>query len=471
MSDTPIFALQEHAAFLASPRKHVLMLTNHGIQEWKVNPGLPDTGGQVVFVNNLSDALVKAGFKVTTENRGGYPHPLTGERREGIHYKDAHQRMVYLEDGLDEFVRKEDMHEQMPGLLVALRRFIDDEGTPVDLIISHYWDGAQLGVLYNRSRRGRVKHVWVPHSLGAIKKQNVPPARWVDLRIDERIAVERNLIADLDGVGATSSRIRQSLQEDYGYIGPPLFLPPSIDPERYHPRQVPDADAVWDFLSRWSGLPPDVVRECKIVTEISRTVATKRKDVLIEAFAVVQERVPNSLLVVSVDDTKAELAGELRALIRARGVQNYVATYVPDEVLPALYAVSDVYCTASVMEGFGMSAQEAAASGVPVVASHLVPFVSEYLLGEDVEVCEFEGSDQPVKRGRGAVVVQADHVDGFAFALEMLLTDDELRKEMGANAYHITIPYFTWPSMVATFLDQVGVRPEDAPERAHAPAA
>ena len=95
-----------------------------------------------------------------------------------------------------------------------------------------------------------------------------------------------------------------------------------------------------------------------------------------------------------------------------------------------------------------MSAQEAAATAVPIVGSHLVPFVSEYLLG------------------KGAIVVQADDVDGFAAALELLLTDDDLRREMGTNAHHITIPYFTWSHRVAAFLDQIGGLPggDAAPE-------
>jgi glycosyltransferase involved in cell wall biosynthesis len=125
------------------------------------------------------------------------------------------------------------------------------------------------------------------------------------------------------------------------------------------------------------------------------------------------------------------------------------------------------------MEGFGMSAQEAAASGVPVVASHLVPFVNEYLLGEQVELLnqsDFEGGCQPVKCGKGAVVVQADDVNGFAYALEMLLTDDDLRKEMGANAYHTTIPCFTWPHRVTAFLDQIGVSPGDTAGYTYEPA-
>ena len=185
------------------------------------------------------------------------------------------------------------------------------------------------------------------------------------------------------------------------------------------------------------------MRKRKIVTEISRTDTTKRKDVLIEAFAIVQQRVPDSLLVVSIDDSEQGLAEELRGLTYTLPphVQKHVAIVGSVwDVLPTLYAVTDVYCTPSVMEGFGMTAQEAAATSVPVVASHLVPFATEYL-----------------SPSQGAMVVQADDVDGFAHALETLLTDDDLRAEMGRNAYRITVPYFTWQNQVPAFLDEICV--------------
>ena len=49
-------------------------------------------------------------------------------------------------------------------------------------------------------------------------------------------------------------------------------------------------------------------------------------------------------------------------------------------------------------------------------------------------------------------MANADDVDGFTYALEMLLSDDVLRIAMGENAYHATIPYFTWSNMVKRFL-------------------
>jgi len=268
------------------------------------------------------------------------------------------------------------------------------------------------------------------------------------------------LIPELDGIAATSSTIREALQEEYGYTTPSVFLPPCVDTDRYHPRDVPDEDGVWDYLSQRSGTSPQEVRGKKIVTEISRTDTTKRKDVLLKAFARARQSVPNSLLVVSIDDNQEKLAGELQRLINSLNLQNQVAVVgLVWDLLPSLYAITDVYCTPSVMEGFGMSAQEAAATRVPVVASHLVPFVTEYLLGTDVEEVHFEEGRPPQQLGKGAIVVQADDVNGFAHALEMLLTHEDLRKEMGRNAYRLTVPYFTWRNMVTVFLREIGVNP------------
>ena len=61
-------------AFKQSERPHILMVTNHGIHQWDVIPGLPDTGGQNMFVNQLSATLAWLGFRITIANRGGYPH-------------------------------------------------------------------------------------------------------------------------------------------------------------------------------------------------------------------------------------------------------------------------------------------------------------------------------------------------------------------------------------------------------------
>ena len=96
---------------------------------------------------------------------------------------------------------------------------------------------------------------------------------------------------------------------------------------------------------------------------------------------------------------------------------------------------------------------------MPIVSSPLVPFVTEYLLGENVKEVWYNKDKQqePLRHGCGAIVVPAGDVTGFAHALKILLTDDELRRKMGKEAYEVTIPYFSWSRVVDNFLDKIGV--------------
>ena len=447
--------------FFTSSRPHVLMITNHGIHQWDIIPGLPDTGGQNVFVNQFSAALADQGFKITIVNRGGFPHPKTGKFRTGLIYKNENQRILYLEDGLSDFVRKEDMDERLPLLNLTLQNHLSKENIKADVIISHYWDGAKLGILYNNSLAKPVKHIWVPHSLGAVKKRNVNPENWEALRINERIANEKKILFEIDGVAATSAIIRESLREDYNYPSSPLFLPPCVETNRYHPHIIAADHPVWSFLSQHAGIAPAEIRKSKIITEISRTDTTKRKDIVLRAFAQINRRFPDTFLVITIDPTNKDLADELMGLIQFLGIEKRIAVLgsVWDE-LPDIYAITDIYCTASIMEGFGMTPQEAAATKAPVVSSNLVPFVTEYLLGDAFEEIPYDDGAYSLKVGLGAIVVPADNIAGFVRGLEILLDQEGLRQRMGENAYTITIPYFTWENMVRVFLRDSDLYPE-----------
>ncbi len=449
-------------AFAASARRHVLMITNHGIHEWQMRVGLPDTGGQNVFVNMFSDALAALGFKVTIVNRGGYEHPLTRAWHGGRVYKNDHERILYIEDGEHRFVRKEEMGRQIPRLAEDLHQKLLAEGQGINLILSHYWDAANIGVLLNEKLGRPVPHFWVPHSLGTLKKRNVDPSEWPSLLIDERIAVERKLVRQVDGVAATSGAIRQALLEDYHYSGSDLFLPPCVNPERLHPQEIRGDDEIWAFLASHSGWSAEEIRSSLIMTEVSRTDSTKRKDVVVEVFNRLAAKHPNLFLALTLDETRKELAQRVHQLIQQGGFGKRIALLGSVwEWLPKLYAVSAVYVTPSVMEGFGMSIQEAAATGVPAVASHLVPFATEFLLGPQPREVSVPEAPHTVRWGAGAAVVHADEVAGFTAALDRLLSEPELRKEMGRLAYAATIPRFTWDHQVRRFLAGIGWRLDD----------
>ena len=431
------------------------MLTIHGVHEWQVVPGLQDTVGQNVFVNQFSAALSRCGFKITVVNRGGYPHPRNGRSQAGLCYLDENQRILYLDDGLPEIVRKEDMGDRLPNLLDCLVRFLESEGGSIEWIISHYWDAGMLGKLLLQSKKVKARHIWVPHSLGIVKQQNLSPEKANNLRIHERISSEHEIFANIDFLAATSSRIKTSAKSDYRYDGKFLWLPPCVDQERYFPRSVADSDPLWVLLSEASGISPDEIRKKRIVTEISRTDDTKQKDVLIKAFAKARQIHTDSFLVVSIDKTNDPLAKELFGLIEVANLRGSVAAVGSIwKELPALYAITDIYCTPSIMEGFGMSVQEAAATKVPIVSSNLVPFVTEYLAGETPERIKLSSGTE-ILDGAGALIVHSGDIEGFAGAIDLLLSDEKFREKKGTMAFKATIPYFTWEHIIRDFLKGV----------------
>jgi glycosyltransferase involved in cell wall biosynthesis len=396
---------------------------------------------------------VRLGHQVTIVNRGGYLHPLTDELRIGtVPSADGQAQIVYLVDGTPTFVRKEDMEAQLPALAAELAELMERQ--PFDLILSHYWDGALLGMLANRTQPEPMPHLWIPHSLGALKRRNVDPAKWQELRIDERIDAERRVLAEIDGVVATSVAIRDSVRNDYQGKAE-YFLPPGIDHDRFRPRPKSECEPIRRFLAEVMNVEPTSLRGRPLILEVSRTDTTKRKDVLLRAFAAVVEAVPRPLLAVTIDDINQEVHEALIELIDELGVREDVAILgsVWDQ-LPCLYSEAAIYCTPSIMEGFGMSAQEAAATATPVVASDKVPFAAEYLLGPESESRDVPGADS-ITVGEGAIVVPADSVEGFAAALDLLLNDPELRARQGDAAYHVTVPAFGWDRLAASFLNSI----------------
>lgn len=433
--------------------KYCVTVTNHGVHEFDLDAGAPDTGGQNVFVNQMSRGMVDLGWDVTIFNRGGYPHPRTAIPRHGTipapaPYTDT-LRTVLLEDGADSFIRKESMAPRLEPLTEALARHLRDmvKGGPTPaLVVSHYWDGGCLAAAACKrvwpDGNGPV-HAWIPHSLGAVKRRNIPREQWRALNLDERERYEHALLHENRSIilGATSAVIRTSLIEDYGYRGRIVFLPPCVDTTRFFPGSGSVEDDAVQLLAESGTVAPSRLRSMRILTEISRTDRTKRKDLVLEVFRRLAPRYPDILLAITIDDRQEDVARELRNQIGKSGLADRIVVLgnIASRV-PALLRSSYLYVTPSEMEGFGMSVQEAAACGVPAVSSDLVPFAVEYLAHE------------------GALVVPRGDTHAFTDAVDSLLRDRQRRDRMGRTAHAITVPEFTWPRALKRFLHACNVR-------------
>jgi glycosyltransferase involved in cell wall biosynthesis len=159
------------------------------------------------------------------------------------------------------------------------------------------------------------------------------------------------------------------------------------------------------------GIGPDEV----VCGAVGRLVREKGLPELFEAAALVSHEHPRfSLVVVGPDDpdkadavTPEEQTAARRAGVRFLGRRHDVE---------ALYRAMDFYVLASHREGFPRSAMEAAAMGLPIVAT------------------DIRGCRQVVEDGHTGLLVPTRSVDGLARALSRLVADAGLRRTMGAAA-------------------------------------
>jgi len=116
-----------------------------------------------------------------------------------------------------------------------------------------------------------------------------------------------------------------------------------------------------------------------------------------------------------------------------------------DAQLAILYNAADIYASSSYSEGFGLTLAEAAACGVPVVATDFGP------IGEAV------GDGAILVPPSGAVRTMHAHswstvdVEGHAAAILKLVDDPALRADLGAKgAAHVA--RFDWDIAALSFL-------------------
>jgi glycosyltransferase involved in cell wall biosynthesis len=161
-----------------------------------------------------------------------------------------------------------------------------------------------------------------------------------------------------------------------------------------------------------------------IVGVVGRLREEKGQDVLIRAMAIVAKSVPEACLLIVGDGPNRE---KLQKLSYDLGLQNYMfwgGQIDPDDVIP-YYAIMDAVAVPSRFEGFGLTAAEAMAAGLPVVASNV------------------DGLSEVVKNEETGYLVPSENSDFLADRIIALLTDLDKAAVMGQAGRKRVEQYFS----------------------------
>ena len=356
--------------------------------------------------------------------------------------------LVRLFGGTDAYLAKEDLHREHEALANALADHILAEGRRPDLLHAHYADGGE--VARRASMRLGIPYVFTAHSLGRVKAEacGVPmaPRAWprgaCDLAV--RVRTEERVIAGAARIVASS---RDEAERQYSLyasadpakivVNPPgSYLRPTDMPKNGPTNALTGGStdaSVTTELGRFLADPSKPP-----LLAIARPVRKKNLAGLIEAYGrspALQEAANLVIYAGTRDDIETqepenrEVLKELLYLMDRHDLWGRVAlpkSHGPDDI-PAIYAhaarAGGVFVNPALNEPFGLTLLEAAAAGLPVVATSS---------GGPVDI---------VERCANGVLVDPTDPEAIAEGALTLLTDDDAwsrcaRAGLDACAYY-----------------------------------
>lgn len=261
------------------------------------------------------------------------------------------------------------------------------------------------------------------------------------------VANYHKLISDLPLVFTTSNWVTETYKRDGVDTKNFQTLPIGFDPKEIHP--VPKGDPMIKKLREMLGIQPHE----KMILTVGGDVTSKGAQEMLRALAVVDKEFKNWKYVLKHwNSESAEVHGpEEEALIEELGLDRskiqYLSGAFSHDFMTYLIGACDIYAAPSRLEGFGMIQMEAEACGKPVIsinvggpADTIIHGETGFLadIGETIELNEewaYEGmgfaADHKIVFEKPKVFAYRASIADLAKYTLMLLTDDNLREEMG----------------------------------------
>lgn len=398
-------------------------------------------GGMNVYVRELSRELGQRGVQVDAFTRSENPDvPHIDDTDLG-----PNVRVVHVVSGPEAPASKQVIWQNLPSFVDGVRHFAEEEGIQYDLIHSHYWFSGWVAWML-QSDWPDVPIVNMFHTLGHLK--NLVAQSGAEQEPAQRVTVETEIVEFADRLVAATRREEEQLITFYGADPTKIsIVPPGVDLELFRP--VPQAEA-----KEHLGLPADH----RMILFVGRIEPLKGLETLIRAMAQVIEQDPslrgNFCVCIIGGETEPErMSGEMRRLDKLREELSItdVVTFLGSRdqtELPYYYSAAEMMAVPSHYESFGMVALEAMACGAPVIAS------------------DVGGLSFIVRDGETGFLIPEKDVDAWADKMLLLLTQPDLREELGNRGAEIAKNY-AWSriadQILALYRDELGARMEGEP--------
>ncbi|MEZ6115672.1 MAG: HAD-IIB family hydrolase [Pirellulaceae bacterium] len=347
-----------------------------------------DTGGQIKYVLELAAELdrhddvrmVELFTRQIIDDRVG---PAYSQVEEPI---SGSAKIVRLPFGPKRYIKKEGLWPIVDIFVDQALSYFKRTGLP-DLIHGHYADGGYAGA--QLARLLGIPFAFTGHSLGRVKRERMAtgktPVEELDrkYRFGSRIEAEEISLETASlVVASTYQEVEDQYQKYHHYVPDRMeVIPPGVDLTAFHPAS--DADSADDAASLLEPFFRDSSKP--IILTMARPDARKNLEMLVRVYGESSElqALANLVVVMGTRDDLRELASAQRKILlnvltlidvyNLYGKVAYPKQHAPHDV-PALYRLAaklkGVFINPALTEPFGLTLLEAAASGVPIVATN-----------------------------------------------------------------------------------------------------
>lgn len=445
----------------ADDKRYLVLISIHGlIRGHDLELGRDaDTGGQTKYVVDLARALGEhpGVAQVDLVTRRIVDERVSDDYAEPVERLNDRARIVRIDAGPEknpgEYIAKEQLWDHLDPFTDNLVAWLREQPRRPDVIHSHYADAGYVGVRVANLLGVPLAHTG--HSLGRDKRKRLlakgmsPEAIETTYNMARRIRAEEELLANADLVITSTNNEITEQYRLYNYYDPnrKAVIPPGTNLDQFRP---PEDGEAFPFAAQ---LEPFLRNPDKpLVLALSRPDERKNIAVLLEAFGASEAlREAANLLIIAgnrdnirdLDQGPEAVLTDLLLRVDEHGLYGHVALpkrHSADEV-PQIYRLAaaggGVFINPALTEPFGLTLLEAAASGLPLVATEN---------GGPVDII--------ANCDNGELVDPLD-AEAIAEALLGLLQDREQWERASKNGLAGVREHYSWQAHASQYLERL----------------